>query len=195
MAASLFPDQDPTGQLVTISSGNRRLRFRVIGVMESKGAQAMGNQDDQAFIPITTLQQRMNVQRTAQGGRNVSSINVQLTSDDPKVRDVAVQKIGDLLRERHRVTQDDFTILSQEDILAAAKQITGVMTLLLGAIAGISLVVGGIGIMNIMLVSVTERTQGDRHPQGGWREAPGHPGAVPRRVGGGERDGRDASGS
>jgi putative ABC transport system permease protein len=159
VATDLFPDQDPVGQYVNISSGNRRLRFTVIGVMESKGAQAMGNQDNQAFVPITTMQQRLSVQRTVQGSRNVSSINVQLVSGDPRVREAAVQKIGELLRQRHRVAQDDFTIMSQEDILSAATQITQVLTLLLGAIAGISLVVGGIGIMNIMLVSVTERTR------------------------------------
>jgi putative ABC transport system permease protein len=71
----------------------------------------------------------------------------------------AIDQIGSLLRQRHRVAQDDFTIQSQEDLLATVQQITGVLTLLLGAIAGISLLVGGIGIMNIMLVSVTERTR------------------------------------
>ena len=159
VASTLFPDQSAVDQTVNIGFGNRRLRFRVIGVLESKGAQAMGNQDDVVLIPLTTLQQRVMVQRTARGGRNVSTINVQLISDDTKVRDAAVEKIGQLLRERHRVYEDDFTIRSQEDMLAMANQVTGVLTILLGAIAGISLVVGGIGIMNIMLVSVTERTR------------------------------------
>src|SRR5450756_1419958 len=71
----------------------------------------------------------------------------------------AVEKIGNVLRERHKVAEDDFTVRSQEDMLSTANQVAGVMTLLLGSIAGISLVVGGIGIMNIMLVSVTERTR------------------------------------
>src|SRR5205807_9543342 len=71
----------------------------------------------------------------------------------------AVAEIGDLLRQRHKVTQDDFTVRSQEDLLQTATQVTGTLTLFLGAIAGISLVVGGIGIMNIMIVSVTERTR------------------------------------
>ncbi|HEX2924597.1 MAG TPA: ABC transporter permease [Chloroflexota bacterium] len=159
VAASLFPEQDPLDQSVDISFGNRRIRFRVIGVLESKGSQAMGNQDDLIFVPLTTLQSRVFVSRTARGGRNVSTINVQVTSEDPAVMAAAVQNIGDLLRERHHTIQDDFTIMSQEDMLATANQVTGVMTMLLGAIAGISLVVGGIGIMNIMLVSVTERTR------------------------------------
>jgi putative ABC transport system permease protein len=97
------------------------------------------------------------MQRTAAGARNVSTINVQVA--DERLMDQAVQEIGALLRERHRVLEDDFVIRSQEDMLETVSEVTGVMTLLLGAIAGISLVVGGIGIMNIMLVSVTERTR------------------------------------
>jgi len=160
VAAELFPDGNATGQQVSIAfGGNRRLNFRVEGVLESKGAQAMGNQDDTLLMPITTLQQKVMAQRTASGGHNVSTINVELSSDDPQIMNAAVQDIGDLLRQRHKVAQDDFTIRSQEDMLATANSILGVMTLLLGAIAGISLIVGGIGIMNIMLVSVTERTR------------------------------------
>ena len=158
-AASLFPNESPVGQQVNVAAGNRRIRLRVIGVLEPKGSQAMGNQDDLLIVPLTTLQQRLMAQRTARGGRNVSTINVQLASEERAVMDAAVQKIGDLLRERHRVYEDDFTIRSQEEMLATINQVMGVMTLLLGAIAGISLVVGGIGIMNIMLVSVTERTR------------------------------------
>ena len=160
VAAELFPDGNAVGQQISIAfGGNRRLTFRVEGVLESKGAQAMGNQDDTLLMPLTTLQQKVEVQRTSTGLHNVSTINVQLISDDPKVMNQAVQDIGNLLRQRHKVAQDDFTIRSQEDILATASSVLGVMTLLLGAIAGISLVVGGIGIMNIMLVSVTERTR------------------------------------
>jgi putative ABC transport system permease protein len=159
VANSLFPEQDPLDQSIDISFGDRRLRFRVVGVLESKGSQAMGNQDDLIFIPLTTLQSKVFARRTARGGHNVSTINVQVTSEDPAVMAAAVQNIGNLLRERHHATQDDFTIQSQDDMLATANQITGVMTMLLGSIAGISLVVGGIGIMNIMLVSVTERTR------------------------------------
>ncbi|MGE5620052.1 MAG: ABC transporter permease [Sphingomonadaceae bacterium] len=159
VAQSIFPDQDPVDQWVNIAFGNRRLRLRVVGVLESKGAQAMGNQDDLVFVPITTLQQRAFAQRTVRGGHMVSTINVQLVSEDKAVMQSAVEKIGELLRQRHKAVEDDFTIRSQEDMLATANQIMGVMTMLLGSIAGISLVVGGIGIMNIMLVSVTERTR------------------------------------
>ena len=159
VAQNLFPDTSPIDQYVSIGMGNRRLRLRVIGVLESKGSQAMGNQDDIAMVPITTLQQRLSMQRTTRGGYNVNTINVQVVSEDPVVMKAAVENIGNLLRERHRIFEDDFTIRSQEDMLATANQIMGVMTMLLGSIAGISLVVGGIGIMNIMLVSVTERTR------------------------------------
>ncbi|MCL5960117.1 MAG: ABC transporter permease, partial [Chloroflexi bacterium] len=153
VASTLFPDADPIGQQVRIG----RLNFRVIGVMESKGAQSMGNQDDIVLVPLTTQLQKLNRQRTARGAPNVNTIYVQVASQS--LRNDAVQQIGDLLRQRHRAVQDDFTIRSQDDLLSVANQVTGVMTLLLGAIAGISLVVGGIGIMNIMLVSVTERTR------------------------------------
>ena len=160
VAAELFPYGDPLGQAITIGfHDNRRLRLQVVGVLESKGSQAMGNQDDQILIPLTTLLQRVQMQRTAGGGHNVNTIYVQLTKSDKTTTAAAVQAIGALLDQRHRVVQDDFTIRSQDDLLAAANQVTGVMTMLLGAIAGISLVVGGIGIMNIMLVSVTERTR------------------------------------
>jgi putative ABC transport system permease protein len=87
----------------------------------------------------------------------VSTVNVQVASE--ATMDDTVAEIGDLLRTRHKVTQDDFTIQSQQDFLNTFNQVAGTFTLLLGAIAGISLVVGGIGIMNIMLVSVTERTR------------------------------------
>ncbi|MHB1414705.1 MAG: ABC transporter permease [Chloroflexota bacterium] len=159
-AQQLFGEMNPIGQSVRITGmmpGSTGFTFRIIGVMESKGSQATGNQDDVIFVPITALQQRLAVQRTASGSHSVSTINVQVA--DEKMMTQAVQQIGDLLRQRHRVAQDDFLIRSQEDMLETASEVTGVMTLLLGAIAGISLVVGGIGIMNIMLVSVTERTR------------------------------------
>ncbi|MHB1006630.1 MAG: ABC transporter permease [Chloroflexota bacterium] len=152
-AQNLFPDSDPVGQTVKIN----RITFRVIGVLKAKGSTGMGNQDDLIMVPITTAMQRLNRQRTVSGQQNVSSVNVQV-SDKAKMPQ-AIDEIGNLLRERHRTVQDDFTIRSQEDLLAVGQQIGGVLTLLLGAIAGISLVVGGIGIMNIMLVSVTERTR------------------------------------
>jgi putative ABC transport system permease protein len=152
---TLFGDSDPLGQAIRVNNVN----LRIVGVMEPKGAQAQGNQDDIVFVPLTTMQTRLNRARTARGGNTVSTINVQLADDKKETSDAAVQAIGDLLRERHRTAQDDFTIRSQEDLLATANQITGFITIFLGSVAGISLLVGGIGIMNIMLVSVTERTR------------------------------------
>jgi putative ABC transport system permease protein len=161
VAEQLFGAADPIGQSIRVAAGTgsqaRALTFRVIGVMERKGGTGFGNQDDQIYVPITTLQRRLVSQRSAIGQRTVQTINVQVA--DEKLMAQAVEEIGEVLRRRHRVAQDDFTILSQEDMLATANQVTGVMTILLGSIAGISLIVGGIGIMNIMLVSVTERTR------------------------------------
>ncbi len=158
VAQNLFGDADPIGESVRISLfGRPGTTFRVIGVMESKGGTGFGNQDDQVFVPLSTYHTRLTTARTVRGSYMVSTINVQVA--DMAVMQEAVQEIAALLRQRHRVAQDDFTIQSQEDFLQTATQVTGVMTVLLGAIAGISLVVGGIGIMNIMLVSVTERTR------------------------------------
>ncbi len=158
VAQNLFGELDPVGEQVRISLfGRPGVTFRVIGVMEPKGGTGFGNQDDQVFVPLTTYHTRLAPARTVRGSYTVSTINVQLA--DAADMPGAVQEIAALLRQRHRVNQDDFTIQSQEDFLATAAQVTGVMTILLGAIAGISLVVGGIGIMNIMLVSVTERTR------------------------------------
>jgi putative ABC transport system permease protein len=158
VAQQLFPDGNPVGQTVRVSIGGRTgANFRVIGVAAPKGASGLGNQDDIVYVPITTVQARLFAQRTARGAPNVSNVNVQVA--DEKSMDETVAQIGDLLRSRHKVAQDDFTIQSQQDFLNTFNQIAGTFTLLLGAIAGISLVVGGIGIMNIMLVSVTERTR------------------------------------
>ncbi len=157
-AQQLFGTADPIGQTVRISMfGRTGTNFRVVGVAAAKGGSGLGNQDDQVYVPITTLQARLFAQRTARGAPNVSTINVQVV--DEKLMQSTVTEIGDLLRTRHKVVQDDFTIQSQDDFLNTFNQIAGTFTLLLGAIAGISLVVGGIGIMNIMLVSVTERTR------------------------------------
>jgi putative ABC transport system permease protein len=125
--------------------------------MEAKGGTNQGNQDDQVFVPISTMQARLMASRNARGAANVGVVNVQV-ADDRQMKET-VAAIGELLRDRHRVVEDDFSIQSQEDILATFSQITQTFTILLGSIAGISLVVGGIGIMNIMLVSVTERTR------------------------------------
>ena len=132
--------------------------FRVIGVQASKGGTGFGSADDRIFIPLTTAQSRV-MSRQGSAVDQVQQIMVQASSS--KVVPQAVSEITTLLEQRHHVTsgKDDFTITKQQDILQTANQVTGVLTIFLGGIAGISLLVGGIGIMNIMLVSVTERTR------------------------------------
>jgi putative ABC transport system permease protein len=153
VAAQLFPDGDPIGQSVRINN----VPFRVMGVLEGLGGGGLGNQDDQILVPITTAQTRLG-RGNFRGGNTVSQINVQVV--DAGRMDEAVEEIGAILRQRHHALyEDDFTIRSQQDLLATVTGVTNVLTLFLGGIAGIALVVGGIGIMNIMLVSVTERTR------------------------------------
>jgi putative ABC transport system permease protein len=157
VAETLFGENDPVGQTVRVSVfGRTGTNMQVIGVMESKGG-SIQNLDDQAFVPLTTVATRLMPARTARAAEMVNSITVQVAGEE--VVDDAVQQIAELLRRRHRVAQDDFVVSSQRDFLAAINQITGMFTAFLGAIAGVSLLVGGIGIMNIMLVSVTERTR------------------------------------
>lgn len=129
--------------------------FKVIGVLESKGGSPFVSQDDVVIVPITTSQARL----TRRSNDRIDLIFVQSISADALSQ--ASEEISQILRTRHRtkVGEDDFTILSQQDFVETAKTITNVMTIFLGGIAGISLLVGGIGIMNIMLVSVTERTR------------------------------------
>lgn len=129
--------------------------FRVIGVLESKGGGTFGSQDNLVQVPLSTAQSRL-LSRTQ---NRVDRIFVQAVSAEAVPQ--AIQDISDILRTRHRTKlgEDDFTIFSQQDFVATAKTITGVLTIFLGGVAGISLLVGGIGIMNIMLVSVTERTR------------------------------------
>jgi putative ABC transport system permease protein len=155
----LFVDQDPLGQTIKIN----RVPFKVVGVMEEKGASGFfgQSQDDVVYIPFTTAQARLygTNSATPNGQRRVSSILVSVTAE-PRV-DATISQVTQLLRDRHQIQyqQDDFSVLSQKDLLGALSQITNVLTIFLGAIAAISLLVGGIGIMNIMLVSVTERTR------------------------------------
>jgi putative ABC transport system permease protein len=129
--------------------------FRVIGLMASRGGSGFGNQDNQVMVPLTTAQTRL----MSRGRDRVDMIMVKAGS--PETVPSADQEIASILRTRHRtpIGSDDFTVFTQEDFLTTAGTITGVLTLFLGGIAGISLLVGGIGIMNIMLVSVTERTR------------------------------------
>jgi len=153
VASTLFPDGSAVGQSVRINN----ITFKVIGVLTAKGGSGFGNQDDQVLVPITTAMTRLSRSRSG-GGNVISQISVQVV--DAKQMDAAIEQISAVLRERHHVRyEDDFTIRSQQDMLESATQITDVLTLFLGGVAGISLLVGGIGIMNIMLVSVTERTR------------------------------------
>ena len=130
--------------------------FRVIGVLESKGGSGFGSQDARILVPLTTAQSRL-IHRNVRD--SVDSIQAQAVDSDSVA--AATEEISQILRTRHRtpVGLDDFTLFTQDSILSIAQSITGVLTLFLGGIAAISLLVGGIGIMNIMLVSVTERTR------------------------------------
>jgi putative ABC transport system permease protein len=153
-AENLFPGgQDPVGQVVRIKG----LPFRVAGVLSKKGASSMGqsDQDDVVIAPLTTVQKKL----TSEPG-HVGSIIVSAVAADRVNR--AIEEITELLRQRHRIrpgADDDFVIRSQSEFANAAEQTSRTMSLLLLSIAAVSLLVGGIGIMNIMLVSVTERTR------------------------------------
>ena len=144
----LFPDSDPVGQTLII----RNIPFKIVGVMEPKGFNLFGqDQDDVVIIPYTSHMKRI-TKRTF-----VSSIMVQAASKDSinQVQD----DINALLRDRHKSAEPDFTVRTQLELMAMATSTTRIMSVLLAAIASVSLIVGGIGIMNIMLVSVTERTR------------------------------------
>jgi len=141
---------NPLGQTIRINGIN----FKVIGVTKSKGGTGFGSQDDMVFIPITTAQKFL------AGADYVSTINVQ--AESPKSMTQAKTEITSLLLQRHNITTPelaDFSVLSQEDMLASASSIADTLTILLASIAGISLIVGGIGIMNMMMTTVTERTR------------------------------------
>jgi putative ABC transport system permease protein len=161
VAEKLFGDVDPVGRPVRLTVGAFRIYFSfsflVVGVMERKGATATGDEDDLMLIPLPTMQARIPYIRNPKGQSNVHQITVKVTN--PSKFKQAKEEISALLRERHGVTNDDFTIRSQEDLVSTVSEVSKTLTVLLGSIAGISLVVGGIGIMNIMLVSVTERTR------------------------------------
>jgi putative ABC transport system permease protein len=147
------------GRQVGLVGENIRLDgqpFRIIGVLASKGGSAMGSQDNRILVPLSTARTRL-FQRS--GDDTVDLIFVETTSADTTTQ--AADEITQILQMRHRtaIGQDDFTVFSQADMLKTASSITGVLTIFLGGIAAISLLVGGIGIMNIMLVSVAERTR------------------------------------
>jgi putative ABC transport system permease protein len=151
----LFGFNNPIGQYIRI--GGRE--FTVIGVLKSAGTgAAFAQQGNQVYVPITTAYYRLASQRTTSGEVSAQTINVQVRSTDEM--DGAVEQVTTVLRLRHRLTGDnDFQISSQEETISTLKETTSIFVIFLGAIAGISLLVGGIGIMNIMLVSVAERTR------------------------------------
>jgi putative ABC transport system permease protein len=157
VAKDLFDTADnAVGKDVRLSFGPFSLSLSVIGVMEERGASGGGTDDTQIFVPLTTFLARVPFARSARGTTSVQQIMVKVT-ESSKLNQTQ-QDIQQLLLERHSNTAD-FTVKTQSDLLSTANKVSRTLTILLGAIAGISLVVGGIGIMNIMLVSVTERTR------------------------------------
>jgi len=155
LAETLFGQMSPVGQSVRIDGR----QFRVIGVLKSKG-EAFGVEDQSAMVPLTTAQAVISSERAGSGGHTIQAISVQAQSRE--AIDSAQWEISNILRQRHRIIEgedDDFTVMSMDALLGVADQMYGIGELVMGAIAGISLLVGGIGIMNIMLVSVTERTR------------------------------------
>lgn len=151
IADNLFPDEDPIGKIIRCN----QVPFRVIGLLEAKGYNSMGmDQDDVVLAPYTTVMKRLLAQTYLQG-IFASALNEDFT-------DKATEEIAGILRRNHKLqtgSTDDFTIRSQQELSSMLNSTTDLMTTLLACIAGISLIVGGIGIMNIMYVSVTERTR------------------------------------
>jgi putative ABC transport system permease protein len=151
VATNLFDAANPVGKNIRINNQP----YKVIGVLESKGQSSMGtDQDDMVLIPLTTAQERL------LGITYIKSINIQVSSAD-KI-DMVQQQIEELLRQRHHLVgdkEDDFTVRNLTSLMETMTSTTTMLTLFLGSIAAISLLVGGIGIMNIMMVSVTERTR------------------------------------
>jgi putative ABC transport system permease protein len=149
-------DVDPVGQTIRINN----IPFKVIGVMEERGGGPFGDADEVIFIPITTAQTRLAQARTTDGSYLVSVIYAQAISEERIT--TAQREMEVLLSERHNIEfrdEEDFQVVTQDQVLSVVGNVLGLLTVFLGLIAGISLVVGGIGIMNIMLVSVTERTR------------------------------------
>ena len=147
VATDLFADSDPLGKTIKIN----KINFTVIGVLASKGGVGFSGPDDMVFVPRSTMQ------KVLSGTDYLSTIAVSV-KDKNLMNDVKAT-ISDALLAKHRVADPDFSIISQEDILSTLSQVVNTFTIFLASIAGISLVVGGIGIMNMMLTSVTERTR------------------------------------
>jgi len=155
IAEQMFVDEDPIGKMIKL----QRTPFTIKGVLERKGISFTGqDQDDTIIVPITSMRYLSRGRNF--GGTRINNVNVQVFS--PGLIDSVKEEIAGLLRQRHRIDpggEDDFTVRTQDEIASFATQNSRTMTILLACIAGVSLVVGGIGIMNIMLVSVTERTR------------------------------------
>jgi len=158
VATSLYPNGDALGQSLRINGQS----FKIVGVLASKGGSGFGSMDDGLIVPLSTAQRKLFGGRAIQGGAALVSTIVVQAKDATSVT-AALGEIQQTLRARHDLPasgdSDDFSVINQQDILNSVAQTTQTLTLFLGAIAAISLVVGGIGIMNIMLVSVRERTR------------------------------------
>ena len=153
-SVDLFGGRNPVGRTIKVNGR----QMTVIGVVESRGGGAFGFEDNRVLVPITTAFRRISADRTVEGGVGVNTISVLVGDVDNMER--AEAEVSRILRLRHRITdEDDFDIRNQQQALEAFQETTQAFVLFLGAIASISLIVGGIGIMNIMLVSVTERTR------------------------------------
>lgn len=162
VAHDLFGDFNPVGQKIKLATnaGTQKTSLTVIGVLEEKGGSMLTDADNSIFVPISTAQTKLANARNALGKLTVSRVDVMAASENQV--DAAYSQIEAILNERHGIgplDDADFSIVNQADMLAMATSVTSTLTVFLGAVAGISLLVGGIGIMNIMLVSVTERTR------------------------------------
>jgi putative ABC transport system permease protein len=161
VARDLFGEFDPVGQKIKVATANgQKTSLTVIGVLAQQGGSMFNNADDAIFVPISTAQTKLANARNVYGKLAVSRINIMAASDGQV--DAAYAQVESVLLKAHDLTpldDADFRLINQADMLDMATTVTDVMTLFLGAVAGISLVVGGLGIMNIMLVSVTERTR------------------------------------
>ena len=157
VAETLYPGLDPVGQDVRLSFAGGRITigFTVVGVLEEQGGSSEA--DDQVFVPLSGIGSRFRFLLTPTGDLRVTQIDIQTASgvDEERVKG----EVSELLLFLHETTEPDFVIQSQDDLISAATEVSNTLSILLGSIAGISLLVGGIGVMNIMLVSVTERTR------------------------------------
>ncbi|WP_418791963.1 ABC transporter permease [Phosphitispora sp. TUW77] len=145
VSTELFGSMNPVGEMVKINGTN----FKVVGLLEEKGSESMGSNDDKVLIPLTTAERLLN-------SKGIRSVYVQ--AESPEVVDSVVTQIDNILFRKTNDT-DSYRVFNQAEMLSTVNEVTGTFTAMLGGIAAISLLVGGIGIMNIMLVSVTERTR------------------------------------